>query len=654
MKTQQQPCCEIDASELVIDLEHGLIGRGGFASVYAAKWFSHDVAVKLVSLNDADVTKLKKEIGLLSFLNHPGIIRVFGITCIGEKVGIVMERASGSLNVPSPLTPTTLSHAKAITSTIAYLHAKGFIHRDLKPQNILMVNGQPKISDFETSKIISNTTTTTTMNPFTPKYAALEVFDHAAVQASDVYSLGVILYELLLNQIAFENSTQTTILFDKMKGIKLPFNQNAPKSLRKVITNCLKNDPEQRPLIQEIQKVLNDLEKKLGSDDENFPINQGNIHENVLLKQKFRPWSKIFVKMNKKILELLEDNQKQKEYINKMENCFTQMNEKMKDLNRIQKKLDRDNGKLEFQLQQLESEKEEEIQQLNKFITEQEQKLVELNNEKDGSLGRIDELQQEHCQYQVKDELFQSIFLNPNYGILPENFIRAVNDDEESFVHLSNSNLNAAQVAAISVCLGENQHLEFLDVSYSNINNTGAIALAESLKVNSKLKTLWLNNNPIGDQGIQYLAKVLEFNNSLDTLWLDQTNCTPIGVFALSQALKVNTKLEILRLDDNNIGDEGVAALCDGLRVNKNLRQLWLQNNNITSNGAMNLANALLENNSLYCIELGSIKIDDAGVDVLVQILSQKTGIKLELEQNNISSEKAKAIKNLFGWGIEI
>ncbi|KAL0213894.1 hypothetical protein P9112_006078 [Eukaryota sp. TZLM1-RC] len=191
--------------------------------------------------------------------------------------------------------------------------------------------------------------------------------------------------------------------------------------------------------------------------------------------------------------------------------------------------------------------------------------------------------------------------------------------------------------------------LNEFSLASNKITHIGCKALAEALEVNSSLKRLVLDHNPIGDQGIQSLAKALKLNNSLELLILEKTNCTPTGVSALGQALKVNTKLKVLRLHDNNIGDEGVAALCDGLRINKNLGQLGLKHNNIASNGAINLANALLENNSLNGIALHSNKIDDAGVDELVRVLSQNTRIKLGLQQNIITSEKATAIKSLFG-----
>ncbi|KAL0214046.1 hypothetical protein P9112_006230 [Eukaryota sp. TZLM1-RC] len=99
-------CPEINASDIQLGEK---IGEGGFASVYSARWFSLDIAVKMVSLTEEGKKLLKKEIALLSFLNSPAILRVFGIAYFDDKMGIVMERATSSLPTPSPLSRDPLS-----------------------------------------------------------------------------------------------------------------------------------------------------------------------------------------------------------------------------------------------------------------------------------------------------------------------------------------------------------------------------------------------------------------------------------------------------------------------------------------------------------------------------------------------------------------
>ncbi|KAL0214075.1 hypothetical protein P9112_006259 [Eukaryota sp. TZLM1-RC] len=251
-------CPEINASDIQLGEK---IGEGGFASVYAARWFSLDIAVKMVSLTEEGKKLLKKEIALLSFLNSPAILRVFGIAYFDDKIGIVMERATSSLPTPSPLSRDTLRLAKDLCSAIKMLHGKAVVHGDLKPQNILLINGQLRIADFGTSKVIANTTRISTSLTFTPKYAALEVFDNRITEASDIYSIGVILYELLTNKVAFEGfNTQFSLLGAKYQGKELPFDQEDPKVLKNLVNDCMSSDASKRPNIDQIVHQLSLLE----------------------------------------------------------------------------------------------------------------------------------------------------------------------------------------------------------------------------------------------------------------------------------------------------------------------------------------------------------------------------------------------------------
>ncbi|KAL0207961.1 hypothetical protein P9112_010548 [Eukaryota sp. TZLM1-RC] len=352
-------CREISAAELTIDLEHGQIGRGGFATVFAALWFSNDVAVKLIALVDEGETKLKKEIGLLSLLNHPGIIRVYGVTYLDNKMGIVMDRASSFLHTPSVLSTTTLSHAISITSALLFLHSNNFVHRDLKPQNILMVDGRPRISDFGTSKIVAETATLNTINVMTPKYAALEAFDNNSCQESDVYSLGVILYELLTNKVAFEGINSQIALFGvKCRGTQLPFDDTTPLSLQNIINKCLDNDPSKRPCICQILDVLNQLTAEVGID-ESFAIEINNNDEFI---QQLR---RNDLKLRSEINQLNESNHKKDELIaghdqriQKLNDAVDTKDSQLEQLSVEILQLRAQNAKLKHQIEELERQNE--------------------------------------------------------------------------------------------------------------------------------------------------------------------------------------------------------------------------------------------------------------------------------------------------------
>ncbi|KAL0209760.1 hypothetical protein P9112_009844 [Eukaryota sp. TZLM1-RC] len=378
------PCREISPSELTIDLENGKIGRGGFATVYAAQWFSHDVAVKLIALTDEGETKLKKEIGLLSLLNHPGIIRVYGVTYLDGKMGIVMDRASSSLHTPSPLSRTSLSHAISITSALHFLHSNNFIHRDLKPQNILMVDGRPRISDFGTSKIIADTATLNTINAMTPKYAALEAFDNNSSQESDVYSLGVILYELLTNKVAFEGiNSQIALLGAKYNGTKLPFDVTTPVLLQEIINKCLDNDQSKRPGINQILEVLNDLTSEVGVD-ENLVIENNNdelIQElrrvNLNLRQEIQQLAELNREKDEEIVGKDQEIQELSAGNRQLNNIIVTKDQELEEFSSRIEELTRNNSNLNQQL----GEKDQQIEELNQQLGEKDELISQLTTQ---------------------------------------------------------------------------------------------------------------------------------------------------------------------------------------------------------------------------------------------------------------------------------
>ena len=205
------------------------IGRGGMGTVFLAERadgaFEHRVALKLIrqSLFDADLERrVRRERQILASLNHPNIARLLdgGVTPHGEPF-LVMEYVDGQ---PLPVyadragldVPARLRLFCDVCAAVAYAHRQLVVHRDLKPPNILVTaDGQPKLLDFGLAKIVdtsrerlgegdAETTpgaaelTMTGMRAFTPAYASPEqVRGGPIATATDVYSLGVVLYELL-------------------------------------------------------------------------------------------------------------------------------------------------------------------------------------------------------------------------------------------------------------------------------------------------------------------------------------------------------------------------------------------------------------------------------------------------------------------------
>ncbi|KAL0235626.1 hypothetical protein GEMRC1_002208 [Eukaryota sp. GEM-RC1] len=147
--------------ELLVNPE--LIGSGTTADVYSGTWYGLDIAIKVIRMSDVESQRrLKRELLKLSVLNHPSIIRVFGMTYRdGGKLGIVMERASHSLRVGTSLNATTLSHAIGVVNALEFLHSRDIVHGGIKPANILIVNGTTKLSDFDSAKFLMDQSSST-------------------------------------------------------------------------------------------------------------------------------------------------------------------------------------------------------------------------------------------------------------------------------------------------------------------------------------------------------------------------------------------------------------------------------------------------------------------------------------------------------------
>ncbi|KAL0230960.1 hypothetical protein GEMRC1_010365 [Eukaryota sp. GEM-RC1] len=241
-------CPRILSDHIILE---DMIAEGGFAIIYAAKWSLLPVAVKLVSLTEKGRLKLQREMNMISNLSHPSIIRVFGISFFHDTVGIVMEKASSSLPTPNSLSPLTLRYAKELCEGVKFLHQKSVVHGDLKPSKILLVDGHVRLSGFSNAKHLVNDDVDDDDVSFavTPKYTSPDQFERSLSTASDIYSLGIVLYELLTGKEAFKDCTMLEIIKAKMRGTPLLFDKSTPPSLRELITKCVNLNNELRPKI---------------------------------------------------------------------------------------------------------------------------------------------------------------------------------------------------------------------------------------------------------------------------------------------------------------------------------------------------------------------------------------------------------------------
>ena len=243
-----------------------LIGRGGVADVHAAvdQRLQRDVAVKIVRLNghgfeDAE-SRFDDEARIAASLQHPNVVAVFdtGVTD-DQRPFIVMERLPGETLADrlrqGPLPEATVrAIASDVLAALASAHDAGIVHRDVKPGNILLTeDGSAKIADFgiarESDTLLVDPTTVNAMTG-TPAYLAPErVEGEPATARSDIWALGVVLYEALTGGKAYQGDTPLATAMAVRDGDAVPLTDvraDIDPALAAVVTRAMAQDPMDR------------------------------------------------------------------------------------------------------------------------------------------------------------------------------------------------------------------------------------------------------------------------------------------------------------------------------------------------------------------------------------------------------------------------
>jgi serine/threonine protein kinase len=249
----------------------GLIGKGGMGEVYRGidTRLGRPVAIKVSSREFND--RFEREAKAISSLNHPNICTLYDIGTTQDAPGyLVMEFVEGELlskiieQGPLPL-DKALSYAVQIVDALAAAHAKGVIHRDLKPGNIIITRNGVKVLDFGLARLTTERMPAasageveTVTEPITRAGSVLgtlyymspeQVEAKEADERSDIFSFGVVFYEMITGQRPFTGDTQAAALASLMKDAPPPMSQYrpaVPRALERMVRKCLEKKPDDR------------------------------------------------------------------------------------------------------------------------------------------------------------------------------------------------------------------------------------------------------------------------------------------------------------------------------------------------------------------------------------------------------------------------
>ena len=252
-----------------------VIGMGGMAVVFKAEDVAakKTVAIKLLREDTAQeeesVKRFINESKAVSMLSHPNIVKIYAVSVREDLKYIVMEYIEGITLKSYMQKKGVMSHEEVlkcsgqILCALDHAHSKGIVHRDIKPQNIMLTRtGQVKVTDFGIAKLPNAETVTMTDKAIgTVYYISPEQASGKTIDSrSDLYSLGVTMYEMATGELPFDAESPVSVALMQVNDKPVPpkeINPEIPTGLQQIIGNAMEKDPDER--YQSAREMLADI-----------------------------------------------------------------------------------------------------------------------------------------------------------------------------------------------------------------------------------------------------------------------------------------------------------------------------------------------------------------------------------------------------------
>ncbi len=265
------------------------VGSGGMSDVYKAKdhVLNREVAIKVLKQEFTEdmsfVTKFRREAQSAAVLEHPNIVNIYDVGSEDGMYFIVMEYIEG-ITLKSYIErkerlnyKEVLSIAIQVGRGIQAAHEKGIIHRDIKPQNVIIsTEGKVKVTDFGIAKAVSSNTINAEVMGSVHYTSPEQARNGMVSYQSDIYSLGIVMYEMITGRVPYDGDTTVAIALQHLQSDIIPPSQyveDIPISVEKIILKCTMKSTDRR--YENMEDLLLDLKKALVNPDEDFVVIAG-------------------------------------------------------------------------------------------------------------------------------------------------------------------------------------------------------------------------------------------------------------------------------------------------------------------------------------------------------------------------------------------